>query len=138
MGEPDDQRSEHPNAVAIRRLIEGFRSGDITDFTTVAAPDITWHFPGHEGRLAGTHQGFDEVIAFLANVVDLTGGTFEMDLLDVVANDRRAVALFRGRGSRNGRQLDNPTCLSMRWRDGRIVEVWEFVWDLYHVDEFWA
>ncbi len=35
--------------------------------------------------------------------------------------------------------LDNPTCLRLRLDpDGRIVEVWEFVWDLYHVDEFWS
>ena len=22
--------------------------------------------------------------------------------------------------------------------DGRVVEIWEFVWDLFHVDEFWS
>jgi hypothetical protein len=21
---------------------------------------------------------------------------------------------------------------------GQVVEVWEFVWDLYHVDDFWS
>ena len=47
-----------------------------------------------------------------------------------------AVWYFPGR--RHGRKLDSPTCLRMRIQDGRIVEVWEFVWDLYAVDEFWA
>jgi hypothetical protein len=26
----------------------------------------------------------------------------------------------------------------MRLVDGQVVEVWEFVWDLFAVDEFWA
>jgi uncharacterized protein len=138
MSDRDARGQEHPNALIVRSVIEGFRSGDITDFTTYAGPDVTWHFPGREGRLAGSHRGFDAVIGFLAQVVELTGGTFEMDLFDVVANDRRAIALFRGRGTREGRHLDNPTCLSMRFQEGRVVEVWEFVWDLYHVDAFWS
>ena len=74
----------------------------------------------------------------MAVVAGLTGGTFHLDLEDVVANDRHAVALFRGHGQRDGKVLDNPTCLRMRIEDGRIVEIWEFVWDLYAVDEFWS
>jgi ketosteroid isomerase-like protein len=130
--------SEHPHATLVRRALQGLRSGDISAFAELAAPDLVWHFPGRSGQLAGTHQGFDQVVSFLARVVDLSGGTFELDLIDVVANHRRAIALFRGRAHRGGRQLDNPTCLSMRFRDEQIVEIWEFVWDLYEVDEFWA
>jgi ketosteroid isomerase-like protein len=68
----------------------------------------------------------------------LTEGSFRLELEDVIANDTSAVALFRGSGRRHGRTLDNPTCLKMRIQDGRLVELWEFVWDLYAVDEFWA
>ena len=50
-----------------------------------------------------------------------------------------AARLSRGRGTRHGKTLDNPTCLRMRLNErGQIVEVWEFVWDLYHVDDFWS
>ena len=52
--------------------------------------------------------------------------------------DSTYAAIFRGSGSRNGKSLDNPTCLRMRIEDGRVVELWEFVWDLYHVDDFWS
>jgi ketosteroid isomerase-like protein len=48
------------------------------------------------------------------------------------------VALCRGHGTRAGRRLDNPTALVLRIDGGRIVEIREFVWDLYHVDEFWS
>jgi len=34
--------------------------------------------------------------------------------------------------------LDNPTCLRIRFENGEVAEVWEFVWDLFHVDDFWS
>ena len=52
--------------------------------------------------------------------------------------DTGAVAFFRGRARREGRELDNPTCLKIHLRDGRATEIWEFVWDLHAVDRFWA
>lgn len=75
---------------------------------------------------------------FLALVTGLTDGTFEFEPIDVLANDRRAIVLFRGTGWRGGKRLDNPTCLSMTLRDGLVIEVWEFVWDLDHVEDFWS
>ena len=56
----------------------------------------------------------------------------------MLANDSHAVALFRGHGERQGRTLDNPTCLRMRLENDQVVEVWEFVWDLFAVDDFWT
>lgn len=98
----------------------------------------TWRFPGTRGGLAGEYRGRDAVLAFLVNVMHLTEGTFHLELEAVVADDDYAVAFFRGHGRRNGKALDNPTCLKMRIHDGKVVDVWEFVWDLYHVDEFWS
>ena len=128
---------EHPNAARLRELFAAFRTADLATIQEVIPEDAVWHFPGRSGQLAGSHRGREAILQFLLEVQSLTGGTFHLDLLDVVANDDRAVALFRGHGEREGRTLDNPTCLHVRMRDGRAVEVWEFVWDLYRVDEFW-
>jgi len=129
---------DHPHAARIKQLFAAFRSGDLSTIHAIIPDDAVWHFPGRYGQLAGSHRGRDAIFAFLMNVQGLTNHTFSLDLIDVVANDAHAVALFRGHGTRNGRQLDNPTCLRIRMRDGQVVEVWEFVWDLYAVDEFWT
>ena len=129
---------EHLNATRIRELFDAFRSGDIETTRAVIAEDAVWHFPGRRGQLAGTHRGRDAIFAFLLNAWALTDGTIHLELLDVLANDGHAVALFRGHGQRQGRTLDNPTCLRIRIDQGRVIEVWEFVWDLYAVDEFWS
>ncbi len=130
--------SEHPNATLVRELFAAFRAGDVESIRRVIPQSVVWHFPGRHGQLAGAHRGQEAVFGFLMKVQALTGGTFHLELVDVLANDSRAVALFRGQGTRNGKTLDNPTCLSMRLERGQVTEVWEFVWDLYHVDDFWA
>jgi ketosteroid isomerase-like protein len=128
---------DHPNATRIRDLFAAFARRDVAGIQETISENAVWRFPGRKGRLAGTHAGRDAIFAFLLKVSALTNGTFHLDLIDVIANDRHAVALFRGSGERNGKLLDNPTCLRMRIEEGKVVEVCEFVWDLYEVDDFW-
>lgn len=129
---------EHPNVAAVRSLFAAFRTADLAAITAEIPENLVWHFPGSRGRIAGEHRGRDAVLAFLANVVALTDGTFELDLIDVVGGDRHVVALFRGHGERNGKVLDNPTCLRIRFDAGRPAEIHEFVWNLPEVDDFWS
>lgn len=130
--------NEHPNAALVRDLFRAFREADAATVERLLADDAVWEFPGRRGRIAGRHEGRAAIVAFLMNVMALTDGTFHLDFEDVVANDRVAVALFRGHGRREGRELDNPTSLVIRVEGGRIVHLREFVWDLFAVDEFWA
>jgi uncharacterized protein len=131
--------SQHPNALRIRTVFAAFREGDVATITAMIPEGAVWHFPGRHGQLAGDYRGRDAIFGFFMKVQDLTDNSFHLDLIDVVANDENAVALFRGHGARNGKRLDNPTCLRLRLNgEGQVVEVWEFVWDLYHVDDFWS
>lgn len=128
----------HPNATRIRDLFGAFRRRDVEAIRSAISETAVWHFPGKSGKLAGAHSGHDGIFTFLARVSELTEGTFELDLEEILANDKWAVVFFRGRARRQDRELDNPTCLKIRLQDGRATEVWEFVWDLYAVDRFWS
>lgn len=130
--------NEHPNAVLVRELFRAFRENDLAAIEKAIPDRAVWEFPGRHGRIAGRHEGRAGILAFLMDVMSLTGGTFHLELEDVTASDQHAVALFRGHGERNGKTLDNPTCLRMRIDDGQITEIREFVWDLFTVDEFWS
>jgi ketosteroid isomerase-like protein len=129
---------EHPNAARIRGLFAAFRARDLAAVRAAISETAVWHFPGRTGKLAGRHTGHAGIFGFLARVVELTAGTFELDLEAVLADDDRAVVLFRGHARREGRALDNPTCLVIRLEAGRAVEFREFVWDVYEVDRFWS
>jgi ketosteroid isomerase-like protein len=135
---PEGPPAEHASVQRIRDLFAAFRAGDVAAIERAIAPDAVWHFPGRRGRLAGSHRGRDAIFAFLVDVQAATGGTFTLELIDVLANERHAAVFFRGHATRNGKTLDNPTCLRVRLRDEQVCEVWEFVWDLEHVDDFWS
>jgi len=130
--------TEHANALRIRDLFRAFREGDAAAIRDRLHAEAVWHFPGHRGRLAGSHRGHEAIFAFLLDVHTATGGTFGLELVDVLANDRHAAVFFRGHATRAGRTLDNPTCLRIRFVDGQVAEIWEFVWDLEHVEAFWG
>jgi len=129
---------DHPNALRIRELFAAFRGRDLAAIEAAIAERAVWHFPGRQGALAGSHSGRAAILGFFARVVALTQGTFELEIEDVIANGESAAVFFRGRAARGERRLDNPTCLRIRIEAGQVVEVWEFVWDLYAVDAFWA
>lgn len=130
--------AEHPNATLVRSMFDAFARRDAAAIAAAIPEDAVWRFPGRRGALAGEHRGREAILRFLAKVMGLTAGTFRLELEDVRANDAGAVALFRGSGQRNGRTLDNPTCLRIDIRDGKMTEIREFVWDLEHVEEFWS
>ena len=130
--------SDHPSVERIRSLLRAFKNRDVETIQQAFAEDATWHFPGKRGRLAGSHSGYAAIFSFLARVTELTDGTFDFKIERVLADDDYAVVFFRGHAHRNGLTLDNPTCLKIRLREGRAVEIWEFVWDLDAVEDFWV
>ena len=131
---------EHPNAVRIRGLFQAFRDRDLAAIQAAIPEHAVWHFPGRQGALAGSHRRprRDPRVPRQGRGAHARG-RFRFEIEDVIANDTSAVGRsFAAAAAREGRTLDNPTCLRMRIEDGQIVEIWEFVWDLYAVDAFWS
>ncbi len=78
------------------------------------------------------------MFAVFAKVGQLSGGTFKIDVHDVVANDEHAVALTRATGSREGRQLNSLDADVYHVSGGKVREWWSFVEDDRKTDEFWS
>ncbi len=129
---------EHANATLVRSLFEALDRRDAAAVQEAIAEDAVWRFPGRRGQLAGEHRGREAIVRFLTQVMVLTNGSFSLEVEDITASDDNAAVLFTGRGERNGRRLHNPTALRIQVREGAAAEFMEFVWDLDHVEEFWA
>src|SRR5438105_155716 len=101
------------------------------------AEDIVWHSPGRS-PFAGTYRGVDEVLGQFARLMQETGGTFRLEIHDILADDDHAVVLVRARAERNGKSLDDTTVQVWHLKDGKATEQWLHPGDQYADDEFWS
>ena len=127
----------HPNEELVRRGFDAFATGDVNMLRELLHQDAVWHAPGRN-PVAGDHQGVEAILGFFARTMELTGGTFGVELHDVVANDEHAVAIYVSRGQREGRTLDSKNVLVSHIRNGRLTEAWQLSQDQYAADEFLA
>ena len=93
--------------------------------------------PG-DGVMAGTFEGRDQIFRFLGALPKETEGTYASQLIDVLASDERAAALYRASGRRRGQELDLEQVLLFRIEDGIVREVLALPSDPGAFARFWA
>ena len=128
---------EHPNAQLLRRLYDAYARRDKDAICELIAEDCTWHIPGR-GPYSGDYQGRDAIIELFRSLMRLSKGTAVIRLDDVIADDRYAVALQTGTGTIDGRHAELQECLVHTIRDGRVVSMREFQFDLYAADAWFG
>lgn len=127
----------HPNEELLRKGYDAFGKGDMDTIRELFADDIVWHAPG-KSPLAGDHKGVDAVLENFGKVFEMTGGTFRLEIHDILANDEHAVVLVRAQGERDGKKLDDRGVQVWHIKDGKATEQWLHSGDQYTSDEFFS
>jgi hypothetical protein len=127
----------HPNADLIRRAYGAFAKGDVPGAIAAFADDIRWHVPGRS-PLSGDFTGPKEVVGFFARTMELSQGTFRIELEDVLASGDRVVVLCTVSAERHGRRWSSPEIHVWRVANGRVSEFREFQGAEQIEDEFWS
>jgi len=127
----------HPNEELVRRGFDAFAKGDMDTLRELFAQDAVWHAAGRN-PLSGDHRGMDAILGLFAKIAELSGGTFRIDLHDVVANDQHAVGIYVTRGERGGRTLETRNVLVSHIRNSKLTEAWMMSEDQYAADEFFS
>jgi ketosteroid isomerase-like protein len=125
------------NEALVRRIFETFERKEGFALRGVFAPDATWTVPGR-GVMTGNYRGREEIFRFLARLRKETNGTYRSELLDVLASEGRAAALYRASGSRHGRRLELDQVLLFRIEEGLVREVLALPSDPEVFEAFWA
>ena len=125
------------NEAVVRQIFDAFARRDGFGLRDAFAEDAVWVVPG-DGVMAGTFSGRDAILRFLARLPKETDGTYRSRLVDVLASDERAAALYRASGERRGRRLDLDQVLLFRLRDGVVSEVLALPSDARAFEEFWS
>ena len=127
----------HPNEDLAREGFAAFARGDMEAVGQFLAEDTRWHFPGNN-PLSGDYEGVTEVLGVFGKVFALSGGTFQSELHDVLANDEHIVMLVTDRAEREGRKLDDNVAQVLHVRNGKVTDVWIHHTDQSSVDAFWS
>jgi uncharacterized protein len=126
------------NTEAVRRGYQAFNSGDMKTLSELFDESASWHTPGR-GPLAGDCKGREAVFAQFGRYAGETGGTFKAVLKSVgESDDGRVVAIHHNTAKRDGKRLEVDCCLVFEFKDGRVVDGREYLFDLYAWDQFWS
>jgi ketosteroid isomerase-like protein len=125
------------NEAVVRRIFEAFARKEGLALRGLFAEDAVWTVEGH-GVMAGTYRGREAIFRFLAKLRKETGGTYRSELIDVLASDDRAAALYRARGERHGRTLELDQLLLFRIEESLVREVLALPSDPGAFEAFWA
>jgi len=127
----------HPNQEVLRRVYEAFGRGDIPALLDLFADDVKWH-AGGRSPLAGDYEGHEAVVSFFTKLMELSGGTFRLEIHDITASDDHVVALVHETGERDTKILDENFIHVWHVRGGKVTEFWDAGANQYAWDEFWA
>jgi uncharacterized protein len=125
------------NADRIRSGYKAFSAGDLDTVAKLFAPGIRWHIAG-KSPLSGTYTGHDEVFGFFGKLVEETGGSFRIDIHDLLATDDHVVVLAHEAASRGDRQLEMNEAHIWHVADGLATEFWGLPMDQHAADAFWS
>ena len=101
------ETAANANVALIKSAYDAFSRGDIPTAIAAFAEDIFWHVPGR-GPLSSDYRGRAEVLGFFGHFMELSGGTFRLQVDDVLAKGDRVVVLCTESAQRGGRRWTAP------------------------------
>ena len=127
---------EHPDVEIVRRGYEAFASGDMGWMNENLADDVVWHTPGNNPG-SGDFAGREAVLGSFGRLFQATGGTFKVEVHDVVGNDQHVVGLatFTAQ-SPDGEAYQARVVNVFHLEDSKAKEVWVYNEDTTAADAF--
>ena len=125
------------NTEIVERIFDAFARKEGLALRGLFAEDAVWSVPGN-GVMAGLYEGREAIFRFLVKLPKETDGTYGSELIDVLASDERAAALYRARGTRNGRTLEQDQVLVFGIADGLVRSVLALPSDPGAFETFWS
>lgn len=127
-----------PTEEPIQAFNAAFGRGDLGAMQQFFTPDLVWHVAG-TGPLAGDYYGVAQVMGLVGKLSELSGGTVQHELHDVLHNDDHTVVLAMYSAQRAGKQVqENVVHVIHGDGNGKATEIWTHTSDPGAAAEFWS
>ena len=127
----------HPLEDTIRAAYAAFGRGDVDGYLLACTDDFSFNVPG-ASSVAGIYQGREGIHELGRRAMQLTAGSFQEDVEDVLANDQHAVVLATHRFMRDGELREYETAHIYEISGGKLARCWEQPRDLKAFDAAWG
>ena len=126
----------HPNLEALRKSDEAFANGDMEGYFALFHDDVVVHVPGRYS-FAGDYTGKDALRSLYGRFGERyspTGG----ETLAMFADDEYGIWLERYSAARGDRTFEEQIVSVLRFRGGKVSEMWVIPFDQAARDEWMA
>ena len=114
----------HPLEAISREGYAAFGRGDVEGYLQICTEDFIFQVPGRS-KISGKFAGKEGIWRLAALAMEITAGTFQEEVEDVLANDEHAVVLARHRFTRGGDSHDYRTAHVYEIRGGKLSHCYE-------------
>jgi hypothetical protein len=128
---------KHSHVVTLEKAYSSLVRGDVQGFLNLCSESMTFQIQG-KSKLAGkmTRANFEK--DYFAKIQELSGGTFRMELHDILASDLHATVLMTCKLTRAGKEHEYRSVHVWRWDADKPLAGYEYPRDLYQYDAIWA
>jgi ketosteroid isomerase-like protein len=124
------------NVELVKRGYAAFSAGDMATLNDLFADDAVWNSAG-SGVMSGPKQGRGAILAYFGELMTRSGGTFGVNLLDIVGGDEHVFALQHSHAEREGKVIDQNAVNVFHIVGGVVQDVQDFYRDTKLTDDFW-
>lgn len=125
------------NRETIEAIYRAFNAGQYDQMLELCSPKITFQISG-KSSVAGKFDRSTFVSGIVNPMKEKSGGKYQLEVHDVLASDRHAIALASVKFTRGEETFEYRTAQVWRIENGSPVAWYEYPRDLYQYDKIWA
>lgn len=125
------------HAAVIQKLYADLNQGNADAVIAACADAMTFQVPG-KSKLAGKYSKESFAREFPMRMKELSGGSFKLEIHDVLASDLHATVMGTCKLVRDGKPVELRTVHVWRFENGKPLAGYEYPRDLYQYDAVWS
>ena len=124
------------NETSIKRLYTLWQAGDTASIEREFSPKLTFEIKG-KTLISGKHDR-TQFASLITKMKELSGGTFQSEIHDMLVSDRHALILATHKLNRGGAPLEYRSVQVWRFEDGSPIAGYEYLRDHEQFQQIWG
>lgn len=124
------------HSASIKRLYELWHSGDVAGIEREFSPKLTFEIKGRT-LVSGKHDRA-QFAGLISKMKELSGGTFNSEIHDMLVSDRHAMVLATHKLTRAGAALEYRSVQVWRFENGQPIAGYEYLRDHDQFQQIWT